>query len=117
MNPTLLAQPPAGSRASRILACFHQPFAVDWKIVSDRQRIRPGELVMVGIPGPELDRATRSFLATHAIGGVVLFRRNVSDGPALARLIADLHALNPRRPLLVGIDHEGGRVHRLDEPF
>jgi beta-N-acetylhexosaminidase len=72
---------------------------------------------MVGVPGPTLDRATRSFLKTQAVGGVILFRRNVSDLAGLVALTADLHAISPDRPILVGIDHEGGRVSRLDEPF
>ncbi len=72
---------------------------------------------MVGIPGPDLDRATRSFLQEHWVGGVVLFRRNVRDAVSLARLNADLHAVFPERPILVAIDQEGGRVTRLDEPF
>jgi beta-N-acetylhexosaminidase len=49
------------------------------------------------------------------VGGVVLFRRNVGTPAAIARLTADLHAL-PSEPL-VAIDHEGGRVIRLGEPF
>jgi beta-N-acetylhexosaminidase len=72
---------------------------------------------MVGVPGPTLDRATRSFLKAHAVGGVILFRRNVADLGALVALTADLHAISPDRPILVGIDHEGGRVSRLDAPF
>ena len=72
---------------------------------------------MVGIPGPEVDRATRTLLRANAIGGVVLFRRNVRDPEQLAELTAELHAISPDRPIVVAIDHEGGRVARLDEPF
>ena len=49
------------------------------------------------------------------MGGVILFRRNVGTPSAIARLSAELHAL-PSQPL-VAIDHEGGRVMRLGEPF
>jgi beta-N-acetylhexosaminidase len=72
---------------------------------------------MVGIPGPELDAETRAFLAERAIGGVVLFRRNVRDPETLAALTRDLHAITPDRPMLIAIDQEGGRVTRLGEPF
>jgi len=72
---------------------------------------------MVGLPGPTLDRATRNFLKQHSIGGVVLFRRNVVDAPTLQALTAELHEIRPDRPILVGIDQEGGRVSRLTEPF
>ena len=72
---------------------------------------------MVGIPGPELDASTRKFLRSQLIGGVVLFRRNVHDVRALAALTEELHAIQPERPILVAIDHEGGRVSRLSAPF
>ena len=72
---------------------------------------------MVGVPGPTLDRATRSFLKNRAIGGVALFARNVTDVGALVALTAELHGISPDRPILVAIDHEGGRVCRLGEPF
>ena len=41
--------------------------------------MRAGRLFMIGVPGPTLDRATRSFLKTHAVGGVILFRRNITE--------------------------------------
>jgi beta-N-acetylhexosaminidase len=74
-----------------------------------------GQVLMVGIPGPELDATTRSRLTRLAAGGVVLFRRNVIDAKQLGALIAALHQL-PSQPL-VGIDHEGGRVLRVGAPF
>jgi beta-N-acetylhexosaminidase len=85
--------------------------------VADTTRVRPGQLLMVGIPGPVLDRTTRAFLKSRAIGGVVLFKRNISDVGALVTLTAELHGISADRPILVAIDHEGGRVCRLGEPF
>ena len=72
---------------------------------------------MIGIPGPELDAAARRLLQHHAVGGVILFQRNVGDIDALRRLCDDIHACNPEYPPLVAIDHEGGRVNRLSAPF
>ena len=74
-----------------------------------------GRLLFVGIPGPVLDAATRHTLEELRVGGVILFRRNVGTPAEIAALTAALHAL-PSRPL-VAIDHEGGRVLRLGEPF
>ncbi|MGH7819178.1 MAG: glycoside hydrolase family 3 N-terminal domain-containing protein, partial [Candidatus Binatia bacterium] len=85
--------------------------------MAENSRVRAGQLMMVGLPGPALDRATRSFLKSQAIAGVVLFRRNVTDPESLAALTAELHGLRPEQPILVAIDHEGGRVTRLGEPF
>ena len=85
--------------------------------MGDATRVRPGQLFMVGLPGPVLDHATRAFLKSRSIAGVILFRRNYVDVASLVALTSELHALSPDRPILVGIDHEGGRVCRLREPF
>ncbi|MFN8624848.1 MAG: beta-N-acetylhexosaminidase [Candidatus Binatia bacterium] len=74
-----------------------------------------GRLFFVGIPGLRLDPATRRVLERLHVGGVILFRRNFDTPAQIAELTAALHAL-PSQPL-VGIDHEGGRVLRLGEPF
>ena len=81
----------------------------------DALRRQIGRLLFAGIPGPTLDGPTRKTLEALRVGGVVLFRRNVETPAQLAQLIAEIHAL-PSRPL-VAIDHEGGRVMRLGEPF
>lgn len=72
---------------------------------------------MVGIPGPELDRATVELHRKLPFAGVVLFRRNWSDARKLRRLTSQIHGLRRDNPPLVAIDHEGGRVCRLGEPF
>jgi beta-N-acetylhexosaminidase len=74
-----------------------------------------GGLFIVGIPGRRLDTDTRRVLERLQVGGVILFRRNVDAPAQIAELTAALHAL-PSHPL-VAIDHEGGRVLRLGEPF
>ena len=74
-----------------------------------------GRLFIVGIPGTGLDAATRQTLEALGPGGVILFRRNVGTVEELRELTRQLHAL-PSCPL-VCIDHEGGRVLRVDEPF
>jgi len=74
-----------------------------------------GRLLFVGVPGPTLDDATRRILEGLHVGGVILFRRNVGTPAEIVSLTAELHAL-PSQPL-VAIDHEGGRVLRLGEPF
>jgi beta-N-acetylhexosaminidase len=74
-----------------------------------------GTLLCVGIPAPRLDAETRRTLERLHVGGVILFGRNVETPRQLAALTATLHGL-PSRPL-VAIDHEGGRVLRVGEPF
>jgi beta-N-acetylhexosaminidase len=83
----------------------------------DRRALRTsiGRVLMAGLPGVELDGATREMLTRLQVGGVILFRRNVGSPAQLAALCRELHEL-PSRPL-VAIDHEGGRVLRLEAPF
>lgn len=81
----------------------------------DSLRQHIGRLFFVGIPERRLDATTRQVLEELQPGGVILFRRNVDTPAQILALTDELHAL-PSRPL-VAIDHEGGRVMRLGEPF
>ena len=76
-----------------------------------------GSLFMVGIPRPVLDNETRQQLRELRPGSVILFRRNHTTPDALATLCAELHSLFSTHRLLIALDHEGGRVHRLSPPF
>jgi beta-N-acetylhexosaminidase len=49
------------------------------------------------------------------LGGVILFTRNCPDLDTVLSLTAAARRLDP--DLLVLVDHEGGRVHRLPAPF
>ncbi len=74
-----------------------------------------GAVLTTGIPGTRLDGETRAALERVRPSGVILFRRNVETLAQLQALTEELHTL-PSRPL-VSIDHEGGRVLRVGEPF
>ena len=76
-----------------------------------------GRLFMVGIPHPILDDNTRRLLHELRPGGVILFHRNYRDPETLAALCTEIHSLFSDHPLLIALDHEGGRVHRLQSPF
>jgi beta-N-acetylhexosaminidase len=76
-----------------------------------------GQLFMVGIPSPTLDGSTRELLSDLQPGGVILFRRNYTDPDTLATVCDEIHSLFVHSQPLIGLDHEGGRVHRLDPPF
>ncbi len=76
-----------------------------------------GQLFFTGIKGTSLDESEREFIENSEIGGVILFERNVDSAAQLAELINSIQILRQNYPLFIGIDHEGGRVHRLKDHF
>ena len=72
--------------------------------------------VMVGIAGYQLTQQERDYLNHPAVAGVILFQRNFASVAQLQALCADIHAIRHPR-LLIGVDHEGGRVQRFTEEF
>ena len=72
--------------------------------------------VMLGIEGHALSDADRRRLADPLVGGVILFTRNYADAAQLCALTASIRALRDP-PLLIAVDHEGGRVQRFRTGF
>ncbi len=72
--------------------------------------------VMLDIDGLALSPADRDLLREPAVGGVILFTRNYESVEQIADLVAEIRALRSP-PLLVAVDHEGGRVQRFREGF
>ncbi|MDH3821889.1 MAG: beta-N-acetylhexosaminidase, partial [Gammaproteobacteria bacterium] len=72
--------------------------------------------VMLDIEGHSLSPADRELLREPAVGGVILFTRNYESAEQIADLVAEIRALRTP-PLLVAVDHEGGRVQRFREGF
>jgi beta-N-acetylhexosaminidase len=72
--------------------------------------------LMLDVAGTELTDDDRRRLIHPLVGGVILFSRNYRNPAQLAALTAEIHALKSA-PLLIGVDHEGGRVQRFREGF
>lgn len=89
-------------------------------VVERPSNVHPGHLLMVGIPGCELDDSTLALIRDEGVHNFILFRRNVRDRQQLTDLCTALrqscleHGLP--RPL-IAIDQEGGQVARLPPPF
>jgi beta-N-acetylhexosaminidase len=75
-----------------------------------------GQFFFIGLPGTELDKATRDLITEVQPGGVIIFGRNVATPEQLRSLLDGVRELLPTPPL-VGVDQEGGLVDRLRKIF
>ena len=71
-----------------------------------------GQLILTGVPGPQLDVETGKLFRRVQPGGFILFARNIESAAQLRKLIDDLRGLSKIEPIIT-IDQEGGRVSRL----
>lgn len=79
---------------------------------SHQTRTLPPGPVMVDVAGTSLSQHERQRLRHPQVGGVILFSRNFSSRQQLQALCAAIHAERDE-PLLIAVDHEGGRVQRF----
>jgi len=76
-----------------------------------------GQLAFLGFRGTTIPTELRSLAREFAIGGVVLFARNVEGPEQVAELSFDARELVAGPPRWVAVDQEGGRVARMKRPF
>jgi len=72
-----------------------------------------GELVIGGLDNGRFTPKTEAALAEGRLGGLILFRRDMPSLVETAEMLAHARRLSPR-PILVGIDEEGGIASQID---
>ncbi|MHB1567113.1 MAG: beta-N-acetylhexosaminidase [Acidiferrobacter sp.] len=72
--------------------------------------------VMIDLVGVVLSPDERRRLKDPLVGGVILFSRNYESPSQLGALTDRIHALRDP-PLIIAVDHEGGRVQRFRAGF
>jgi len=80
----------------------------------------PGALLMIGLPGLELDDSSRQLIREEGINNFIIFSRNVGNPEQLRQLcggLAEECAAANLSPPLISIDQEGGSVARLPQPW
>lgn len=71
--------------------------------------------VMIDLQGCWPDEVERDMLRHPQAGALILFSRNYEDHQQLVELVKYLRSIKPE--LLIGVDHEGGRVQRFRQGF
>jgi beta-N-acetylhexosaminidase len=72
--------------------------------------------VILDVQSFELSPIEREMLQHPLCGGLILFSRNYAEKAQLSALIKDIRR-TVKKPFLISVDHEGGRVQRFREGF
>ncbi len=72
--------------------------------------------LMIDVEGQTLSQEDKELLTHPLVGGIILFSRNYQSPMQVAELTASIRKA-AGKPLLISVDHEGGRVQRFRDQF
>lgn len=78
---------------------------------------RIGQRLIVGFDGPRVPQEVLRLDEEWGLGGFILFKRNLPTFEQVLDLTESLWPLGGGIPPFIGVDQEGGAVHRLPKPF
>ena len=87
--------------------------------VGDSLDFKIGQLILIGMPGAEVDTAVLREVRTGKVGSLILFEKNIPKTNSFAGLkkMTSTYQKSAPVPLFIGIDQEGGKVNRLKEKY
>ena len=88
----------------------------DMTDIRDLKR-RIGQRVIVGFHGTKVPQELIRLDEEWGLGGVILFERNLAEFEQVLDLTETIWPFGQGVPPFIGIDQEGGPVHRLPAPF
>jgi beta-N-acetylhexosaminidase len=65
------------------------------------------------LQGVHVSDEEADLLTSSQIDGIIIFRKNIADLSQLKKLCREVKSIN--KNLIIGIDHEGGRISRVDK--
>lgn len=72
--------------------------------------------IMMDVLGTSLTEEDKELLQHPLVGGLILFTRNFQSVEQISSLVQAIR-IAAKKPLLIAVDHEGGRVQRFREGF
>ncbi len=72
--------------------------------------------LMIDVHGTSLSQEDKELLQHPLVGGIILFSRNYQSPQQVAQLTSEIRKA-AKQPILIAVDHEGGRVQRFRDQF
>jgi beta-N-acetylhexosaminidase len=74
-----------------------------------------GQLILIGLPGKDLDKKDISHIKKIQPGGIIFYRRNLNEASDIQNMVCLIKNIfhDPALPMFFAVDQEGWIVHRI----